>query len=291
MYTGSLVALVTPMDADGALDFAALERLIEFHIEQGTDGIVSVGTTGESATLSHDEHEQAVMRTIKYVRGRLPVIAGTGANSTSEAISLTKAAHQAGADACLLVVPYYNKPPQRGLYEHFKAVAAAVPVPQILYNVPGRTACDMDNDTVEQLSSISNIIGIKDATADVARGRDLIKRCGANFAVYSGEDHTSKELMLAGGKGTISVTANIAPQLMHEMSAAAVCGATSLADETDAQLRALHKALFVEANPIPSKWALHRMGLIGRGIRLPLVWLDAKFEQPVLNAMRAAGVL
>ena len=291
MFTGSLVALVTPMHDGGALDYPALERLIEFHIEQGTDGIVSVGTTGESATLSHIEHEEVVRRTIQYVKGRVPVIAGTGANSTTEAIALTRAAQAAGADACLLVVPYYNKPPQEGLYQHFRAVADAVAIPQILYNVPGRTACDMQNDTVERLAAINNIIGIKDATANIERGRDLIERCGTDFAIYCGEDAIAKDLMLAGGMGTISVTANVAPRLMHEMCAAAVSGDETKSTELDNRLQPLHKALFLQANPIPAKWAVSEMKLIGSGIRLPLVRLADEFHDPVRNAMRTVGAL
>jgi len=291
MFTGSLVALVTPMHDGGALDYDSLERLIEFHIEEGTDGIVSVGTTGESATLSHIEHEEVVRRTIQYVKGRVPVIAGTGANSTTEAIALTRAAHAAGADACLLVVPYYNKPPQEGLYQHFRAIAEAVAIPQILYNVPGRTACDMHNDTVERLAAISNIIGIKDATADIERGRDLIRRCGTEFTIYSGEDAAAKDLMLAGGMGTISVTANVAPRLMHEMCAAAVSGEEARATELDQRLQPLHKALFFAANPIPVKWAVSEMKLIPSGIRLPLVRLADQFHGPLRDTMHAVGAL
>lgn len=290
MFTGSMVALVTPMKANGDVAYESLRRLVEHHIGQGTDAIVSVGTTGESATLTPDEHCEVVRRTIEYVGGRIPVIAGTGANSTAEAIELTREAHEAGADACLLVVPYYNKPTQEGLYRHFKAIAETVPVPLILYNVPGRTACDMSNETTERLSVIPNIVGIKDATNDLARGRDLIARCGEEFDVYSGEDGTAAELMLAGGKGTISVTANVAPALMHEMCEAAVAGNAATARALNAKLEPLHKALFLESNPIPAKWAVCEQGLIPEGIRLPLTPLSAQYHSAVRDAMEAAGV-
>ncbi len=291
MFTGSMVALVTPMHEDGSVDYDALHRLVEFHIENGTDAIVSVGTTGESATLDPVEHMQVVEKTMVYVNKRIPVIAGTGANSTSEAIELTTEAQKLGADACLLVVPYYNKPTQEGLYQHFKTIAETVAIDQILYNVPGRTSCDMQNETTERLSKISNIIGIKDATNDVSRGADLVKRCGADFAVYSGEDGTAVELMLVGGKGTISVTANVAPKLMHEMCTAAVEGNADEARSLNEQLAPLHKALFLESNPTPSKWALQDMGLIKGGIRLPLIPLSQQYHEPVREAMRHAGVI
>jgi len=291
MYTGSMVAIVTPMHEDGSVDDDALARLVEFHIENGTDAIVSVGTTGESATLNPTEHMQVVEKTIAFVNKRIPVIAGSGANSTSEAIELTQEAHKLGADACLIVVPYYNKPTQEGLYQHFKTIAEAVPINQILYNVPGRTSCDMQNDITERLSKIPNIIGIKDATNDVARGVDLIQRCGDDFMVVSGEDGTAMELMLAGGKGTISVTANVAPNLMHEMCSAAVAGDATAAKAANDKLIPLHKALFLESNPTPSKWALQDMGLIDGGIRLPLIPLSGQFHEPVRDAMRHAGVI
>lgn len=291
MLTGSMVAMVTPMNGQGAVDWPALEGLVEHHISQGTDAIVSVGTTGESATLDHEEHGEVITRTVKVVAGRLPVIGGTGANSTTEAIALTQRAVDAGVDACLLVVPYYNKPPQEGLYQHFKAIAEAVAIPQILYNVPGRTAVDMHNDTTVRLAEIDNIVAIKDATNDLDRGRDLIARCPSDFAIYSGEDGSACELMLAGGKGTISVTANVAPQLMHRMCQAAVSGDVDQARALNDQLADLHIAMFLESNPIPAKWALEQQGLIGGGIRLPLVPLSEQYHDRVRSAMNLADVL
>ena len=291
MFTGSMVAMVTPMHDDGGVDWGALERLVEHHIAQATDAIVSVGTTGESATLDHDEHGEVIARTVKAVAGRIPVIGGTGANSTSEAISLTRSAADAGVDACLLVVPYYNKPPQEGLYQHFKAIAEAVAVPQILYNVPGRTAADMQNDVTLRLAEIENIVAIKDATNDLDRGRDLIDRAPKDFLIYSGEDGTACELMLSGGKGTISVTANAAPNLMHRMCQAAISGDADTARALNAQLEDLHKAMFVESNPIPAKWAVAQQGLIGGGIRLPLVPLSTERHDEVRSALSSAGVL
>ena len=291
MLTGSMVAMVTPMNGDGSIDWAGLERLVEHHVGQGTDAIVSVGTTGESATLDHGEHAEVIGRTVKAVAGRIPVIGGTGSNSTEESIALTRTAQQAGVRACLLVVPYYNKPPQEGLYQHFRSIAEAVSVPQILYNVPGRTGVDMANDTTLRLSEIDNIVGIKDATNDLVRGADLIRRCPDDFAVYSGEDGTACQLMLAGGKGTISVSANAAPRLMHEMCTAAVAGDEETALQRDGQLRDLHAAMFVQSNPIPAKWAVCQQGLIGGGIRLPLVVLDDEYHVTVRAAMSTAGVL
>ena len=291
MFTGSMVAMVTPMHDDGSVDWDALERLVEHHIAQATDAIVSVGTTGESATLGHDEHGEVIARTVKAVAGRIPVIGGTGANSTSEAISLTRSAADAGVDACLLVVPYYNKPPQEGLYQHFKAIAEAVAVPQILYNVPGRTAADMQNDVTLRLAEIENIVAIKDATNDLDRGRDLIERAPKDFLIYSGEDGTACELMLSGGKGTISVTANAAPNLMHRMCQAAISGDANTARALNDQLADLHKAMFVESNPIPAKWAVAQQGLIGGGIRLPLVPLSTERHDEVRSALGSAGVL
>ena len=291
MLTGSMVAMVTPMNGDGSIDWAGLERLVEHHVGQGTDAIVSVGTTGESATLNHGEHAEVIERTVKAVAGRIPVIGGTGSNSTEESIALTRTAQQAGVSACLLVVPYYNKPPQEGLYQHFRSIAEAVSVPQILYNVPGRTGVDMANDTTLRLSEIDNIVGIKDATNDLVRGADLIRRCPDDFAVYSGEDGTACRLMLAGGKGTISVSANAAPRLMHEMCTAAVAGDEETALQLDGQLRNLHAAMFVQSNPIPAKWAVCQQGLIGGGIRLPLVVLDDEYHDTVRAAMNTAGVL
>ena len=291
MLTGSMVAMVTPMNGDGSIDWAGLERLVEHHVGQGTDAIVSVGTTGESATLDDGEHAEVIGRTVKAVAGRIPVIGGTGSNSTEESIALTRTAQQAGVSACLLVVPYYNKPPQEGLYQHFRSIAEAVSVPQILYNVPGRTGVDMANDTTLRLSEIDNIVGIKDATNDLDRGADLIRRCPDDFAVYSGEDGTACRLMLAGGKGTISVSANAAPRLMHEMCTAAVAGDEETALQLDGQLRNLHAAMFVQSNPIPAKWAVCQQGLIGGGIRLPLVVLDDEYHDTVRAAMNTAGVL
>ena len=291
MFTGSMVAMVTPMNTDGSVDWPALEKLVEHHIAQGTDAIVSVGTTGESATLDHNEHTEVIERTVKAVAGRIPVIGGTGANSTSEAILLTERAAAAGVDGCLLVVPYYNKPPQEGLYQHFRTIAEAVAIPQILYNVPGRTAVDMHNDTTLRLAEIENIVAIKDATNDLDRGRDLINRSPQDFMVYSGEDGTACELMLSGGKGTISVTANVAPELMHRMCTAAVAGNAKEARELNTQLEKLHQALFVESNPIPAKWAVQQQGIIGDGIRLPLLPLSAANQEAVREAMQAAGVI
>ena len=291
MFRGSMVALVTPMAADGAIDEAALEALVEFHIENGTDAIVAVGTTGESATLDEEEHCFVIRRTVQLVHGRVPVIAGTGSNSTREAIALTRCAKEGGADACLLVTPYYNKPTQEGLFLHHKAVAEAVAIPQILYNVPGRTAIDMKNETVQRLAKLPNIIGIKDATGDVERARQLLETCGSKFEVYSGDDATAMELMLAGGHGVISVTANVAPRLMHEMSMAALAGERGKAAAINDRLMALHQNLFIEANPIPVKWALHAMGMIGTGIRLPLTVLSAQYQPIVRDALKKADVL
>ncbi len=286
-----MVALVTPMQDDGAVDYAALKRLVEFHVENGTNAIVSVGTTGESATVDFDEHCEIMEQTVRFADGRIPIIAGTGANSTSEAIELTRCAHRLGADACLLVVPYYNKPTQEGLYQHFKAIAEAVPIAQILYNVPGRTACDMLNDTVVRLAAIDNIVGIKDATGDLTRGKELIEACGEGFAVYSGDDATALELMLLGGRGDISVTANVAPRMMGEMCAAALAGHVEQARQLNQRLAELHKVLFVESNPIPVKWAVHELGLIGPHIRLPLTPLSAHHCDTVRAAMRKAGII
>ncbi len=291
MFHGSMVALVTPMQEDGSVDFDSLARLVEFHVENGTDAIVAVGTTGESATLDEQEHCLVIRRVVEMVAGRIPVIAGTGANSTSEAIHLTRCAMEAGADACLLVTPYYNKPTQEGLYQHFRAVAEAVAVPQILYNVPGRTAVDMSNDTVDRLAAISNIVGIKDATGDMARGKDLIERCGDRIDVYSGDDATTLELIKLGGKGGISVTANVSPREMHEMCAAALTGEYDKAAAINDRLMPLHQKLFLESNPIPVKWALHEMGLIPAGIRLPLTPLSDCHHDTLRQAMKSAGAL
>jgi 4-hydroxy-tetrahydrodipicolinate synthase len=291
MFHGSMVALVTPMAANGALDMEALQRLVEFHVENHTDAIVSVGTTGESATLDDSEHCEVIRKTVEFSRGRIPVIAGTGSNSTTEAITLTRCAMEAGADACLLVTPYYNKPTQEGLYRHFRSIAEAVPVPQILYNVPGRTACDMLPETVERLSEISNIVGIKEATGDIERARDIMKRCGDRLDVFSGDDATAMECILAGGKGDISVTANVAPQMMHDMCAAALQGDRAKAAAINERLMGLHMGLFIEANPIPVKWALYEMGLINEGIRLPMTMLSEQHHASVRQAMKQAGVM
>lgn len=290
MITGSIVALVTPMHPDGKVDWEALEKLIAWHAESGTAAIGAVGTTGESATLSVPEHCEVIEFCVRHCAGKMPVIAGTGANATWEAIELTRAAKEAGADAALLVTPYYNRPTQRGLYEHYKAVAEAVAIPQILYNVPGRTAVDMDNETVERLAELDNIVGIKDATGDPARGRDLIARCGDRLAIYSGDDPTAMELILAGGQGNISVTANVAPALVARLCELALAGDREGATAIDQQLQSLNAALFLEANPIPVKWALFHRGRIDSGIRLPLTTLDEQYHDEVIAALEAAGV-
>ena len=289
MFSGSMVALVTPMHADGRVDQASLEKLVEFHVENGTDAIVAMGTTGESATLNEKEHCQVLKQVVNMANNRIPIIAGTGANSTSEAIELTECAMSAGADACLLVTPYYNKPTQEGLYQHFKKIAETVAIPQILYNVPGRTAVDMLPETVARLSGISNIIGIKEATGDLQRGQQIIEECGDKLDIYSGDDATAMELILLGAKGDISVTANIAPKAMHEMCAAALAGDRDTATQINNRLLALHSKLFVESNPIPVKWALYDMGLIPGGIRLPLTTLDAQYHDVIRDAIKQAS--
>jgi len=291
MLQGSLVAIVTPMFDDGSLDLDALRALIDFHINAGTDGIVIVGTTGESPTVDFDEHCLLIKTTVKHVNGRIAVVAGTGANSTKEAIELTQQAKDLGVDACLLVTPYYNKPSQEGLYQHFAAVAAAVDIPQILYNVPGRTSCDMSNDTVLRLANIKNIVGIKDATGGIERGTDLLLRAPKDFAIYSGDDATGMALMLLGAHGVISVTANVAPKLMHEMCVVAMSGNVAQACATNAKLFGLHQKLFVEANPIPVKWVLQQMGLIKTGIRLPMVNLSTQFHDVLRAAMKSAEIV
>lgn len=291
MLKGSLVAIVTPMHDDGGLDLERLRALIDFHVAEGTDGIVVVGTTGESPTVNYDEHCQLIRVTVEQVAGRVPVIAGTGANSTSEAIELTRCAKEAGASACLLVAPYYNRPTQEGLYRHFKSIAEAVDIPQILYNVPGRTACDLSNDTVLRLAQIPNIIGIKDATGNLERGTDLILRAPADFALYSGDDASALAFMLLGGHGVISVTANAAPRKMHEMCMAAFRGDLATALAINAKLFGLHQKLFVEANPIPVKWVMARLGHIGDGIRLPLTPLSATHHDVLNAAMRQAELI
>jgi len=291
MITGSIVALVTPMRADGAVDHEALAKAVDRVIEAGSAAIVSVGTTGESATLDVDEHTDVIRRTIDVAAGRVPIIAGTGANSTAEAIHLTEAAKAAGADAALLVTPYYNKPPQEGLYRHFKAVAEAVDIPQILYNVPGRTAVDMLPATVERLAELPAIVGIKEAKGDLERVRELVALGLPDFALYSGDDATARDSILLGFDGDISVTANVAPEGMARMCAAALAGDAETAAAIDSDLAALHRALFVEPNPIPVKWALAELGLIDDGIRLPLVPLDPAFHAEVRAAIKAAGLL
>lgn len=291
MITGSLVALITPMLPDGAVDTEKLDDLIEFHINEGTHGIVAVGTTGEASTLTHEEHANVIRQVVEKVKGRVHVIAGTGANSTHEAIDLTRSAKEAGADACLLVTPYYNKPTQEGLYQHFKAVAQAVDIPQILYNVPGRTGCDMQNETVVRLSSIANIVGIKDATGDLERGQALLESVPADFAVYSGDDPTAVALMLLGGKGNISVTANVAPKAVAQAAELAIAGQADKAHALDSSISSLHKNLFLESNPIPVKWAASQLGLCQEGIRLPLTPLAEQYHAAVRQAMVEAGVL
>jgi len=292
MITGSLVALVTPMHPNGDIYWEHLDKLVDFHVENGTHGIVAVGTTGESATLDPEEHCTTIGHIIKRVNGRIPVIAGTGGNSTREAIALTSAAHKLGADACLLVVPYYNKPTQEGLYQHFRAIAEAVPMmKQMLYNVPSRTACDMLNETVVRLADMPNIIAIKDATGNVSRGAELIQAVKGRLDVYSGDDATAMELMLAGAKGNVSVTANVAPQAMADLCTAAVAGNRGEAERLNELLAPLNRKLFLEANPIPVKWALQRMGMTGDGLRLPLTVLSEQFHREVEEALKASGVL
>lgn len=290
MFQGSMVAMITPMAPNGDVDESALEQLVEFHIQQGTDAIVAMGTTGESATLNFAEHIAVIRSVVDRSHGRVPVIAGTGANSTQEAIELTEAAKQAGADACLLVTPYYNKPTQEGLYLHHKAIAEAVAIPQLLYNVPGRTACDMGVETTARLSRIDNIVGIKDATGDMQRAAEILEASADDFILLSGDDATAVELILLGGKGGISVTANVAPAKMHDMYVAALNADRATAEAIDQELAGLHKSLFVEANPIPVKWAVWAMGLCDTGIRLPLTWLSESCHESVRAAMRQAGI-
>lgn len=290
MFHGSMVALVTPMHADGSLDLDALDRLIDFHLEAKTDALVVAGTTGESATLAAAEQAVAIRHAVSRVRGRVPVIAGSGTASTAATIELTRQAMEAGADACLIVTPYYNKPAQEGLYRHYRAVAEAAPIPQILYNVPGRTACDLLPETVERLAELPNIVGIKEATGSLERAAEVRARVGDRMDIYSGDDPTAREAMLAGARGVISVTANVAPALMARMCERALAGDTEGAAALDARLAALHGALFVEANPIPAKWALHAMGLIGPGIRLPLTPLAEAARGAVAAALTEAGI-
>lgn len=291
MFKGSMVALVTPMQADGSLDNKALAELVEWHIASGTGAIIAAGTTGESATLDADEQFELVSRVVKQVAGRIPVIAGSGTNATRSTLTLTENAKRAGADAALIVTPYYNKPTQEGLYQHYKTVAEKTGLPIILYNVPGRTACDLLPETVERLSKIQNIIGIKEATGKLDRTKDILARCDKSFAVYSGDDATAMELILLGAKGVISVTANVAPDKMAAMCQAALAGKREQAEKINAELELLHQSLFVEANPIPAKWALQTMGKISSGIRLPLLPLNADYYPEVKAAMQHAGVV
>lgn len=290
MLKGSLVAIATPMFEDGSLDIERLHALVDWHIQEGTDGIVVVGTTGESPTVNVEEHNLLIKTVVEHARGRVPVIAGTGANSTAEAIELTHYAREVGAVASLSVAPYYNKPTQEGMYRHYKAIAEAVDLPIILYNVPGRTVADIANDTALRLAEIPNIVGIKDATGNIDRNTDLILRAPEDFAVYSGDDASGLAFMLLGGDGVISVTANVAPRLMHEMWVAASQGRVAEARDINARLFRLHQKLFIEANPIPVKWVLAQMGLIQSGIRLPLTPLSEQYHEVLRQAMRQAGI-
>lgn len=291
MIRGSIVALITPMHPDGGVDWETLDALVDWHIENGTQGIVPVGTTGESATLNPEEHCDVIKRVVGRVAGRVPVIAGTGANATAEAVHLTSEAKKAGADACLLVTPYYNKPTQEGLYQHYKLIAETVDIPQVLYNVPGRTACDMLADTVARLCKLPNIIGIKEATGSLERSKEILEKCDGEVIVLSGDDATAVDLILNGAHGTISVTANVVPRQMSEVVEAAVAGDSETANRLNAPLLALHERLFLEANPIPVKWAMMEMGKIPPGIRLPLTELSAEYQEPVRDALRQAGAL
>lgn len=290
MFQGSFVALITPMTVTGDVDNEALERLVAFHVDNGTDVIVAMGTTGESATFSHKDHRDTVKQIIKFVGGKIPVIAGTGSNSTEEALALTQAAKDDGADGVLLVAPYYNKPPQEGLYQHHKRIAEKVAIPQLLYNVPGRTAVDMLPETVARLSELSNIVAIKEATGDLDRGKAIMDLCGDQIDVISGDDATAMDLMLMGGKGNISVTANVAPREMSELCKVAIAGDRALAESINKPLLELHAKLFVEANPIPVKWLLHKMGYGSNTVRLPLVPLDEQFHAEVVDAAKTAGI-
>ena len=291
MIKGSIVAIVTPMFEDGSLDKDSLRKLLDWHVAEGTDGVVIVGTTGESATVSPEEHCELIKLTVDHVAGRIPVIAGSGGNSTAEAIALTRHAREVGADASLQVVPYYNRPTQEGMYRHFKAIAEAVDLPVILYNVPGRTVADMSNETIARLAPIDNIVGVKDATGNIGRGIELLKMVDKSFAVYSGDDPTAMALMFCGGAGNISVTANVAPRAMHELCAAAMAGDIARAVEINNRVLELHAKLFVEPNPVPVKWALTEMGKMPAGLRLPLAPLSAPFHDTVRTALRQAGLL
>ena len=287
---GSMVALVTPMQANGEVDFESLTRLLEFHIASGTHAIVSVGTTGESATLAVDEHLKVIQHSVDVVNQRIPVVAGTGANSTSEAVYLTKQASEAGADAALVVVPYYNKPNQEGLYQHFKAIAEAVSIPQVLYNVPGRTVADLSNETIARLARIDNIVACKDATGDLQRGKELLDLCGDKLSILSGDDPTALDYMRLGARGDISVTANVAPVLMSQMCNAALAGDFDAAQAIDLKLSGLHNHLFVESNPIPVKYAVSKMGYTANVLRLPLVAVNEQYQSEIEQAMEQAGV-
>lgn len=290
MFGGSMVALVTPFDRRGELDWEAFERLLGFHLDEGTDAVVVGGTTGESPTLTGDELEKMVRLAVEKMTGRIPVIAGSGTNSTRASVAASKRVAAAGANACLVVTPYYNKPAQRGLVEHYTAVADAVDIPIIMYNVPGRTACDMLPDTVAELAEHPNICGIKEATGDVARGQEIVNGTDDEFVVLSGDDGSARSLMAAGARGVISVTANVAPRLMHKMCEAATSGDEEAAASLDAHLAELHETLFVEANPIPVKWALAEMGFIGPALRLPLTELDTSYHDRLRRALQAAGI-
>ena len=291
MIKGSIVAIVTPMFEDGSMDKDSLRKLIDWHVAEGTDGLVIVGTTGESATVSPEEHCELIKLAVEHVAGRIPVIAGSGGNSTAEAIALTRHAKDVGADATLQVVPYYNRPTQEGMYRHFKAIAEAVDIPVILYNVPGRTVADMANETVVRLSSVDNIVGIKDATGNIGRGIELLRSVDKSFAVYSGDDPTAMALMFCGGAGNISVTANVAPRAMHELCEAAMSGQIARAIEINNRVLSLHSKLFIEPNPVPVKWALTEMGKMPSGLRLPLAPLSAQYHDTVRAALRESGVL
>jgi 4-hydroxy-tetrahydrodipicolinate synthase len=291
MIQGSIVAIVTPMHADGSLDLPGLRKLIDWHIAEGTDGIVIVGTTGESPTVSVDEHCELIKVAVEHTAKRIPVIAGTGGNSTTEAIELTEYAKRIGADASLLVVPYYNRPTQEGMYRHFRKIAESVDLPAILYNVPGRTVADMSNDTILRLAQVPGIIGVKDATGNIARGSDLIRLAPKSFSIFSGDDATAMALMFCGARGNISVTANVAPRGMHQLCVAAMNGKVAEAVEINNKLLPLHNKLFVEPNPVPVKWAMTEMGLIPSGIRLPLAPLAAEYQDTVRAALRESGVL
>lgn len=291
MFGGSMVAMVTPMKRDGRLDYEALERLVAFHAENGTDAIVAVGTTGESPTLSTREHAEYLERVIALARGRMPVIAGTGSNATAQTLALTRHAAEQGADACLLVVPYYNKPTQEGLYQHFRHIAEGVDVPQILYNVPGRTVADLEPETVGRLAELRNIVGIKEATGDISRVARLRELCGPEFELYSGDDGTAMEFMLAGGHGVITVTGNVVPRRMRDLCLAAIAGDRERAEAVNAELAPLHEAMFAETNPAPAKWALEEMGYIEGGIRLPLVPLSQSARGSVRRALARAGLV